>query len=295
MRKKIIIVFLLLLFISGCGGEGTIYLVDSHQDKQVQEGRAISSDHSLFSNSIKIFESYDLLKENIIDMFEGVTPRDWGENIDGVITELNTEDNVVALTFDACDGTPDSYDEELINFLIEEDVPATLFIGGQWIKENLEEFEKLADHPLFEIANHGYNHKPLSVTGEQAYHIKGTENLEEAFDEVFKNQMLIHKLTGEEPKYFRSGTAYYDDISVKMLQELGLKAVNYNVLGDAGGTFTSEQIISGFETAEAGSIFLFHMNQPHSDIATGVKEGIMILKEKGYDFVQLKDYDKFLK
>lgn len=238
---------------------------------------------------------YDQLKEIIIEEFEDATPTEWGENIDGVVTEIDTDDKVVSLTFDACDGTPDTYDEELIEFLIEEEIPATLFINAQWIEEHEEIFTDLAENPLFEIANHGHDHKPLSVTGESAYGITGTESPEEVFSEIYKNQQLITELTGETPDYFRSGTAYYDDVAVEIVKSLGLTAVNYNVLGDAGGTFDKNQIVSAFESAQEGSIFLFHMNEPDSDISDGVIEGVQMLKDQGYDFVQLGEYDEQLK
>lgn len=234
---------------------------------------------------------YEALKEAIVNPFETATPSVWGENIVGVVTEIDTNDRVVALTFDACDGTPDSYDEELIEFLIKEHIPATLFINAQWIEENRDIFIELSENPLFEIANHGYSHKPLSVTGESAYGIMGTENAEEVFDEIFQNQELIKEITGQYPSYFRSGTAYYDDVAVEIIEALGLKAVNYSVLGDAGGTFNESQIVSAFDSAQEGSVFLFHMNKPDSDISNGVKEGVQMLREEGFEFVQLGEYD----
>lgn len=234
---------------------------------------------------------YGQLKEMIVEQFETASPTVWGENIERVVTEIDTDDKVVALTFDACDGSPDSFDKNLIDFLIEEQIPATLFINAQWIEENLEIFTSLSNNPLFEIANHGYYHKPLSVTGESAYGIMGTENVEEVFDEIYRNQQLIKDLTGEYPEYFRSGTAYYDDVAVDIIEALELKAVNYDVLGDAGGTFNKSQIVSAFESAQEGSIFLFHMNKPNSDISGGVKEGVQMLRDEGYDFVQLGEYD----
>lgn len=107
--------------------------------------------------------------------------------------------------------------------------------------------------------------------------------------------MLIEELTEYSPNYFRSRTAHYNDVSVAIANDLGLEVVNYNVLGDAGGTFHSSQIASTFETAEEGSIFLFHMNQPDGDIASGVKEGVLDSKERGYGFVQLQEYYEYLK
>ncbi|GAA4062861.1 polysaccharide deacetylase family protein [Amphibacillus indicireducens] len=289
MKKFIIII---LFFLTGCMNEATSYPASEQVSKSDRHAnRILISDLTRLDHEM----DYDLLKEAIVSTYSDHTASVWGENIEGVITEIDTDDKVVALTFDACIGTPNSFDQELIDFLIEAEVPATLFIGGQWIKENEAEFMKLANNPLFEIANHGYHHKPLSVTGASAYNITGTESVEEAFNEVYQNQLLIKELTGEFPKYFRSGTAFYDDVAVEMIEELGLKAVNYNVLGDAGGTFNQTQIVNTFQTVNPGSIFLFHMNKPNSEIASGVIEGISQLKEAGYSFVQLQEYDEFLK
>lgn len=291
--KKILIVVVFLL-IRACAGDQIVFPVESLGFRENQGNRMIDGEQINYVASKNTEQAYQSVKTKIVELFGNAEPTDWGENIGSVITEIDTDEKVVALTFDACDGSPDSFDQELIDFLIEAEVKATLFIGGGWIKENEAEFIKLANNPLFEIANHGYDHKPLSVTGESAYNIRGTANLEEAFDEVYRNQLLIKELTGVLPKYFRSGTAYYDDVAVEMTDELGLKAVNYNVLGDAGGTFNQPQIINSFGTAQAGSIFLFHMNKPNSEIASGVKMGIKQLKEAGYRFVQLHEYDQFL-
>lgn len=237
---------------------------------------------------------FDLKKAEIIERYEGIEPTSWGEHVAGVITEINTEEKIVALTFDACIGVPDAFDEELIEFLIAENIPVTLFIGGQWIEMYEEEFLKLAENPLFEIANHGYHHKPLSVSGQSAYGIPGTENVEEVFDEIYFNQIHIKELTGNTPTYFRAGTAYYDEVAVQIAADLGLKTVNYNALGDAGGTFNEAQIINSLKAAQPGSIYLFHMNKPNSDIAAGVKAGVLHLKNLGYSFVQLQEVDELL-
>lgn len=295
---KTMLLAMMVLVMTGCANEAanTTYneLDELTDNEEIANEGQINDDADESEEDEPAGESapdYEQLKQKVVEQFEMASPTVWGENIDGVVTELNTEDKVVALTFDACDGTPDSYDEVLINFLIEEQIPATLFINAQWIEENKETFTELADNPLFEIANHGYYHKPLSVSGESAYGIMGTENVEDVFDEIYKNQELIKEITNETPQYFRSGTAYYDDVAVDIIEELGLTAVNYNVLGDAGGTFNESQIVQAFGSAQEGSIFLFHMNKPHSDISSGVKEGVQMLRDEGYEFVQLGEYD----
>lgn len=220
----------------------------------------------------------------------------FGENIEGVITSIETERKIAVLTFDACGGPHGSgYDEELLTYLMEERIPATLFINGRWIEENKETMKMLSQQDLFDIENHGYSHRPLSLDGSFAYGIRGTEGVEEVLHEVMKNQELIFSYTGRRPRYFRSGTAYYDDVTVEILTELGLKAVNYDVLGDAGATFNKEQMIRSAGGVKEGSIFLYHMNQPGKKIAEGVKHVVPMLMDMGYDFVKLSEYDDALK
>ena len=224
------------------------------------------------------------------------TVRTFGENIEGVYTSIDTKEKIIALTFDACGGVNGcGYDEELIAYLIEMGIPATLFINGRWIEENEEIMWILAQNDLFEIENHGYAHKPLSVDGRSAYGIKGTEGIKDVIDEIMKNQEAIAAFTGRSPIYFRSGTAYYDDVTLDILNELDLKAVNFDVLGDAGATFNKEQMIRSAKGAENGSIILYHMNHPIKEIAEGIKKVVPMLMEMGYNFVKLSDYDDYLK
>ncbi len=73
-----------------------------------------------------------LTKERIISAFTGRVPQEWGEIVGGIKTRLNTDQKVLALTFDACAGPRSlSYDAKLIQYLEAEKIPATLFISGR--------------------------------------------------------------------------------------------------------------------------------------------------------------------
>ena len=157
-------------------------------------------------------------RETLIQRYSGERPTVWGEAVPGVVQRLPTSDRVVALTLDACGGRAGSgYDAALIETLRRERVPATLFINARWIEANPQEFWQLAADPLFQVANHGTAHRPLSVTGRSVYGITGTASVAEVVDEVSVNQRLITDLTGETPAFFRSGTAYYDDVAVRIV------------------------------------------------------------------------------
>lgn len=235
------------------------------------------------------------IRLELIKKYAGRVPQEWGEKVSGVKTRINTREKIIALTFDACGGPNGSgYDEKLINYLKAEQIPATLFINGRWIDANPDIFRQLAETSLFEIENHGTLHKPLSVSGKDAYGIKGTASMEEAIDEVLFNQEKIEKVTGRKPIFFRSGTAYYDDITVKIVEDLGGKVVNYNILGDAGATFSKEQVKNALLQAKPGAIVLLHMNQPASGTAEGVMMAIPQLKKMGYRFVKLEEWNPLL-
>lgn len=208
-----------------------------------------------------------------------------------VVARLPTSDRVVALTLDACGGRSGSgYDAELIQTLRHQRVPATLFVNARWIEANPRKFRQLAADPLFEIANHGTEHRPLSVTGRSVYGIKGTRTVGQVVDEVGVNQRLITKLTGAAPAFFRSGTAYYDDVAVRVVNDLGLQVVNFDVLGDAGATYSADQVADAMLSSKPGSIILAHMNRPEGGTAEGIDAALPRLNRRGFRFVRLSEY-----
>jgi peptidoglycan/xylan/chitin deacetylase (PgdA/CDA1 family) len=230
-------------------------------------------------------------RKTIIRRYSGKQPTAWGDAVPRVVLRLPTTDRVVALTLDACGGRAGSgYDAELIKTLRRERVPATLFLNARWIDANPRKFQELAADPLFEIANHGTAHRPLSVTGRSVYGIAGTGSVAQVVDEVAVNQRLITKLTGSAPAFFRSGTAYYDDVAVRAVNDLGLQVVNFDVLGDAGATYSAAQVADAMLSSRPGSIILAHMNRPDRGTAEGIDAALPKLSRRGFRFVRLSDY-----
>ena len=88
-------------------------------------------------------------KESIITEFAEKIPKEWGKTVTGVKTRLDTDQKVIALTFDAC-GHPrgNGYDKKLIHYLQQEGIGATLFISGTWIDANPNIFGQLARRVL---------------------------------------------------------------------------------------------------------------------------------------------------
>jgi len=230
------------------------------------------------------------IKARLSRDFGDQVPEQWGEAVDGVLTRLATDENVMALTFDAC-GSPlgSGYDAELIRFLELEQVAATLFINARWILANPDAFRALGCTPLFEIANHGLLHKPCSVTGRSAYGIQGAGTIADLVDEIEINGRIITDLTGRRPAFYRPGTAYCDEIGVQIAMSLGYTVAGFSVLGDAGATYTREQVRDALLAAPSGSIVILHMNHPEGQTRHGVMDAIGELKKRGVRFVTLSE------
>jgi peptidoglycan/xylan/chitin deacetylase (PgdA/CDA1 family) len=231
-----------------------------------------------------------LTRAQIMARYGRLRPHTWGFGGPGVIRDLHTSRRVIALTFDACGGPGGSgYDQALIGFLRRHEVPATLFLNSRWIDANPAAFRQLAGEPLFEIANHGTRHLPLSVTGRSAYGITGTSDAGQVYDEVAANQAKLTRLLGVPPRLFRAGTAYSDDIAARIVTAMTDRLVTFSVNGDGGATFTPGQVRDTVAAAPGGSIVLCHMNHPASGTAEGITAAVPRLIHAGYRFARLSD------
>ena len=207
------------------------------------------------------------------------------------MTVLPVKKKVIALTFDACGwGKGSGYDKELIDFLVKKKIPATLFISGKWIEDNPGKLEYLAAQKNFEIENHGYRHKPLSVNGRSAYNIKGTASPAEVYDEIEDNAARIEQLTGRRPVFFRTGTGFYDNVAIKIATQLGARIAGFTIAADAGATYSKAQILAADSSPRPGSILLFHMNHPEGQTYEGFQALYGVLVSKGYSFTTLANY-----
>ena len=229
-------------------------------------------------------------------LYSQTPPDQWGENVTGVTTKFHSDKKEIALTFDACGGSVRSsqYDEGLIEFLTAHRIPATLFINARWIDSNPEIFMHLSQNPLFEIANHGTAHKPLSVDGKSVYGIQGTASRDEVIAEIQGNNQKIEKLTGKHPTFFRAGTAYYDEQAVAIAQGIGMDIGGFSILGDAGATFSAQKVAQQLLSAHSGDIVICHMNHPEGGTREGIIQGVQTLIKEGYTFVRLSDVKKNL-
>lgn len=229
-------------------------------------------------------------KEQTVAAFTGQVPRAWGLQIPGILTRLPAGSAGIALTFDCCGGPGgNAVDQALIDTLQKTGTPATFFLNFRWVQANLGPAKSLAENPLFDIGNHGTRHLPLSVSGRSAYGIPGTSSAAEVYDEIMLNQDAFYTLTGRTARYFRSGTAYFDDIAVGIVRALGLAPVSFGVNGDGGATYPAAVVSREVSKARAGDIVIAHANHPRGGTAAGIASALPALHAAGISPVRFTE------
>ncbi len=187
----------------------------------------------------------------------------------------------IALTFDACPTTKeDEYDAKVVEFLLKEKVPATLFMSGRWVEKNAERAKELAALPQFEIGNHAYWHPHLMEKSD-----------DRVLAEFRRTQAIIKKATGKKPRYFRPPFGEVDERVANLAKKAGLVTIQYDVAsGDPDPGLSAKRIIrSVLEEAKGGSILVFHMNRNGVRTAEVLPEIVKQLRAKGYELVTIGD------
>lgn len=210
-----------------------------------------------------------------------------------IYDRIKTAEKIIALTFDACGGKGrlgNGYDRELIDLLKKEKIPATLFMTAKWILRNQDKMKEILENPLFDIANHGLFHKPASIRGLSIYGIKGTASIEELMLEVELNALYLEKISGKKPRFYRPGTAFFDQTALKIIRKLGYLPLNFSIT--PGDSFNPKDKIIRIvlKQLKPGAIAIFHMNHPNRFTKEALEELIPKIRAKGYRFVLLKDF-----
>ena len=250
-------------------------------------------ENAVFLRHLYADTAYTGLKKRVSRDFAQARPGQWGEFVQGVDEDLVTQQKIIALTFDACGGPHGSgYDAELVDYLRREKIPATLCVTGRWIDRNPATFRELARDPLFEIANHGFNHRPCSIDGESEYGIRGTPDAADAFDEIEANRRKIQALTGKAPRFFRSATAFTDEACARLAHQLGVTMFSFDVLSGDAVAGTPKEVITAnvVKGVRPGAIVIMHFNRPAWNSAEALRDIVPALRAQGYQFARLQDF-----
>ncbi|WP_438747938.1 polysaccharide deacetylase family protein [Pararhizobium sp. O133] len=192
----------------------------------------------------------------------------------------------VALTFDACSGKTD---ERILSALIDNNIPATIFVTARWLKRNAATLARFKARPdLFEIENHGAMHVPAVDQVVSIYGIPAAGSPQAVEAEVAGGAAAI-SAEGLTSHWFRGATAKYSLTSIGQIRQMGFRVAGYSINGDGGSLLGAAQAERHIARAKDGDVIIAHINQPTHEAGAGVVKGILDLKAKGYEFVRLDD------
>ena len=184
----------------------------------------------------------------------------------------------VALTFDMCQDPlyPAGYDASIVEVLRRYEVPATFFMGGDWMRTHPEETRQLASHPNFELGNHSWSHADFTKL-----------TAEEMGQELEMTQDLLFQLTGKHARLFRPPFGGYNDLSLQVTAGHGLYTILWDsVSGDPDPNFDATTILAEIQrTVRKGSIIIMHANGRGWHTAEALPSIIEYLQNKGFVLV----------
>ena len=185
---------------------------------------------------------------------------------------VGRDDNCVSLTFDAAWGNEDT--QTLIDILGFYGVRATFFVVGDWAEKYPESVKALADAG-HEVMTHSDSHAHFSkLTSDQI-----VADLNSSCDR-------IEAVTGVRPTLFRCPYGEYDDHVIHTVNDMGLKAIQWDVDSLDWKDLSAAEItkrVTG--SVQSGSIVLFHNAALHTPEALpGIIEA---LQRDGYTIVPI--------
>ncbi len=192
------------------------------------------------------------------------------------IYSVQTEEPVVAVTFDCAWGTEDF--DEILGILGEHQAKAAFFMTGGFIEEHPEAVQKLvkAGHDL---GNHGDHHKQMSQISR-----------EECIEEIMGAHTKVRNLTGKDMTLFRPPYGDYNNTVIEAAGECGYWAVQWNIDSLDWKDYGAEDIVKRVcehKDLKNGSILLLHTGTKYT--AQALDNMLTGLEQKGYRFVLLSE------
>ena len=195
----------------------------------------------------------------------------------------------VALTLDLCSG---GIDRRILDALVAQRIPATLFVTGIWLNANPDAARHLAAHAdLFEFENHGAEHLPAVIGSERVYGIVPAGTPEQIEAEVTGGAFFVESRFGHRPAWYRDATAVYSPAAIDLIEKSGFRVAGFSLNGDAGASLSAEKTAATIGAARDGDVIIAHLNQPTRPAGEGVVAGILALKAKGFRFVRLDEVE----
>jgi peptidoglycan/xylan/chitin deacetylase (PgdA/CDA1 family) len=198
---------------------------------------------------------------------------------------LPAGDRSVALTFDACSG---AVDDRILDELIADRVPATIFVTSRWLKRNAAAVARLAANAdLIQIENHGDQHVPAITDRPTVFGLKTAGTLAAVSSEVAGGAAAVTEAFGHAPTWYRDASARYSRDALTLIGTLGYRIAGYSLNADVGASLPAATVAKRIAAAKPGDVVIAHINHPERPAGAGVAAGIKALVARGVRFERL--------
>jgi len=210
---------------------------------------------------------------------------------------------LVALTFDLCEQPSEisGYQGGIVDFLRSKGIKATFFIGGKWMLSHRERTQQLMADPMFEVANHTWEHRNLRLTSGPAL-VDEIRNAQLAYEQVRaelqakqcmgpQGNALAHERAPRRLGLMRFPYGACSPAALSEVAQQGLLPIQWDVSSGDPTVGLSAQGIQQqvLSNVAPGSIVLFHANGRGWHTEGALPAVIAGLKARGYEFVTVSE------
>ena len=178
----------------------------------------------------------------------------------------NPEKPMVSLLINVAWGN--EYIPVILETLRKSEIKATFFFDGSWVKKN-PELAQLIFADGHEIGNHAYSHPNLQQ-----------RSAEDTTEELTMTNDVIKETLGIKPKWFAPPSGSFNQTTIKVADELGMKTILWTVDTVDWKKPTPSEMISRVmkNGMENGTMILMHPTKP---VAEGLETLIQEIEKKG--------------
>lgn len=205
---------------------------------------------------------------------DAVSVSNIGRKRDLPIYCVNTDENKVALSFDAAWGNDDT--QNILNILAKHNVKVTFFMTGEWVGKYPDDVKRIAAAG-HDLGNHSENHKQMSQLSS-----------DQCREEIMKVHKRVKDLTGIEMNLFRPPYGDYNNTLVGTARDCGYYTIQWDVDSLDWKDYGAESIINKTVNNKhlgKGSIILMHNGA--KDTPKALEAIITGLQAKGFEVVPI--------
>ncbi|MDA7026688.1 delta-lactam-biosynthetic de-N-acetylase [Bacillus sp. CLL-7-23] len=211
-------------------------------------------------------------------------PADAGKELNHLLNRYDaiylgdTKEKAVYLTFD--NGYENGYTQQILDVLKKQNVKATFFVTGHFVKDQPELVKRMAEEGHI-VGNHSFHHPDLTT--------KSSDMIKEELDSVTEE---VFKITGKQDNlYLRPPRGIFSERVLNETNKLGYQTVfwsaafvDWKINKQKGWKYAYDHII---KQVHPGAIYLLHTVS--KDNAEALDRAITKLKKEGYRFKSIDD------